>query len=345
MRWSKPRANHTAQLGALIELSLAYQSARDFTLPVLRTAFGEPPPPSSECVWPPPRVTEREAQSRLHWICNFLNQCKGLIQTAVREIKAAQVRFVATGFDVPSSWIIVTPLETFMGGMLGACGVTEIVKSVAAEDAALEKVLGEISVDLVLLEGKIAGSTPPAITSGEDEPKQGEGKSGTGEAEEAEGLEITEEGNGEASEGVPSTTDKMKQGEWKGESIPWLISEVFSPARWIGEQLAAFDPDQIGYFLYPQSEGLRALSQLMEGIKRAYRELQTLPPDVVTEVRKLQRIINGGEGSNGNISFYDGARYYAESDIGPTGKRGWAAVMRHINATWLDDLRHADKYS
>ena len=154
----------------------AYQSARDFTLPVLRKAFGDPTPPPSECVWPPPGLAESAAQSRLHWISNFLNQCKGLIRTAVREIKAAQVGLAASGFDVPRSWIIVNPLESFMGGMIGACGVIEIVKSVAAEDAALSKVVDEISVDLVLLKGKVAGLTPQTA-----KPEQSEGSSGAGE--------------------------------------------------------------------------------------------------------------------------------------------------------------------
>ena len=47
------------------------------------------------------------------------------------------------------------------------------MKSAAAEDAALEKVLGEISVDLVLLKGKIVGSTPPAAKA-----DMGEGNGG-----------------------------------------------------------------------------------------------------------------------------------------------------------------------
>lgn len=174
-------ANLAAQLDALNALSLAYQSARDFTLPVLRTAFGDPPPPPSECVWPPPGVAEWEAQSRLQWICDFLNQCKGLIRTAVREIKAAQVCLVAVGFDMPKSWIIVNPLDTFMGGMVGACGVIEIVKSVAAEDATIAKVLEEISVDLVLLKGKVAGLAPRTVT-----PKQSETNCGAGPMAETE---------------------------------------------------------------------------------------------------------------------------------------------------------------
>jgi hypothetical protein len=49
------------------------------------------------------------------------------------------------------------------------CSVPEIVQIATAEDAALEKVLGEISVDLVLLKGKIAGSPPAA------KPEKGEG--------------------------------------------------------------------------------------------------------------------------------------------------------------------------
>ena len=158
-----------AQQDALNSLYSAYECARDFTMPVLRTAFGDPPPPPSECFWPPPGITETEADSRLRWVRYFLQQSKSVLLGVLRDIEAAQVRLVASGFDVPRSLIIAKPLETFRGGMLNACCVTDIVKSAAAEDAALEKVLGEISVELVLLEGKIADSTPPTA-----EPSQSE---------------------------------------------------------------------------------------------------------------------------------------------------------------------------
>ncbi len=150
-------ANYAAQWDALNELSLAYQSGRDFTLPVLRTAFGDPPPPPSKCLWPPPGVSERRVQTKLHCVRNFLNDAKGVIKKVIREIRAAQVCVGASGLNMRDSWIVVKPLESFRGYMIPACSVTEVVKSAPAEDAALEKAVEKIEVALVKLRGKVAG--------------------------------------------------------------------------------------------------------------------------------------------------------------------------------------------
>ena len=66
-----------------------------------------------------------------------LPESESLIRGVLRDIKAAQIRLVASGFDVPRSQIITDPPDKFRGGMLGAhgCSVLEIVKSAAAEDA------------------------------------------------------------------------------------------------------------------------------------------------------------------------------------------------------------------
>jgi pyrimidine deaminase RibD-like protein len=144
------------------------------------------------------------------------------------------------------------------------------------------------------------------------------------------------------SEGPSQPTANTEQRETKGETVQWLISEVFSPAKWIGERLAAANDDNgipagvygvtstgapatVGYVF--RDECRKPLSRLEEGLKRADKELQSLPPDVAAEVRTLQRIVNGAVGT---ISFYDGAKYYAGSDIGPTGQRGWSAIIRHV---------------
>ncbi len=162
--------DYAKQREALADLSVAYMSAQDFTRRVLCTAFGNVAlgnvPPPSECVWPP-NITQAEADSRLRAVQRFLAQSEALFKNVLREIEAAQVRLVASGFDVPRSWLIIDPLDTIKGGYLGACSVTEIVKSAPAEDAALENVLGEIEIDMRLLEGKIAA-----------EPDEGKGNGG-----------------------------------------------------------------------------------------------------------------------------------------------------------------------
>ncbi|MGD0896764.1 MAG: deaminase [Thermoguttaceae bacterium] len=49
-----------------------------------------------------------------------------------------------------------------------------------------------------------------------------------------------------------------------------LISEVFGPAKWIGEQLAVFDQDRIGYFL--TNDRANALREKSEGPASAFIE-------------------------------------------------------------------------
>ncbi len=159
--------DYSKQRGALISLAVAYEGARDFTRRVLQTAFGDPPP--YKCEWPPPAITPTEAHSRLKSVQRFLQQNKDLFRRVLRDIRDAQRALAASGLDAPRSWIITKPLDKISGGYLNACSVTEIVKSAPAEDAALESVQGEIEVDLVLLEGRIAEadhSTPPVATPG-----------------------------------------------------------------------------------------------------------------------------------------------------------------------------------
>ena len=127
--------------------------------------------------------------------------------------------------------------------------------------------------------------------------------------------------------------------------MDWLISEVFSPAKAIGEMLAgAYNDGEvpvgvhrqvlIGDTLYAATKGVvfqgccqKELAQMIAGLERADLELSNLPSDVATEIQNLQRIVNGSVGA---ISFYDGAMYYASTDIGGCGRRGWSAVIRHI---------------
>jgi hypothetical protein len=154
--------DYKAQLEALKALSLAYEGARwDFVTPVLRFAFGNPPPPSSKCVWPPKRLTEREVNSRLLAVQHVLRQSENSMNGVIDDIKAAQDRLIASGFNVPDSWIILEPLEMFRGGSVcpNDCSVTEIVESAPAEDARLEKVIDQIGKNMKRLEVKVAAST------------------------------------------------------------------------------------------------------------------------------------------------------------------------------------------
>jgi hypothetical protein len=111
--------------------------------------------------------------------------------------------------------------------------------------------------------------------------------------------------------------------------MQWLIDEVFSPAMAIAQQLAARDQaGTVSGFFAPAAESWRLYARLKIGLQCADRELQGLPAEVAAEVRGLQRILNGAESANGNISLFDAARYLADSELGLIGKRGWSAVVR-----------------
>ncbi len=121
--------DYAAQREALVDLSVAYTNARDFTRQVLCTAFGNVAlgsvPPPSECVWPP-NITQAEADSRLRAVQHFLAQTEAVFKKVLRDIEAARIRLVASGFDVPRSWIIIDPLYSIRGWYLGACGVEQL---------------------------------------------------------------------------------------------------------------------------------------------------------------------------------------------------------------------------
>lgn len=136
--------------------------------------------------------------------------------------------------------------------------------------------------------------------------------------------------------------------------MKWLIHEVFALAIGIAEELSPFrggeqsallpdrpsyleprdpfaqyrgsttDPVGVGQVFYALSE---AYTRMVAGLKRAESELESLPPPVADEVRRLQRIVNGAQGK---ISFADAGSYYADSELGAVGKRGWEAVLRCI---------------
>ncbi|MGA2065807.1 MAG: hypothetical protein ABSG86_12600 [Thermoguttaceae bacterium] len=131
--------------------------------------------------------------------------------------------------------------------------------------------------------------------------------------------------------------------------MEWLISEVFGPAKTIGDWLAGARNDEealAGIPLSILSGGIvrgapytatksyvfrahcqEPLAQMIDGLKRADQELANLPPDVTTEIRNLQQIVNG---SVGTISLHEDAMYYVGSDIGEYGRRGWSAVIRNL---------------
>ncbi len=187
-------ANLAAQLAALINLSVAYMGARDFTTGVLQRTFGNGPWSPAKCAWPPPGIEESEIHLRLLPVQDFLQQCGNLIQEVVRDAKAAQVDLIESGFDMPRSWVIANPLENFVGGFHALVGISEIVATTPAEHDTVKRILGEIEVELVMLKGKVAGAA--SVTSGESitasgnadsklptsKPKQSEGNGGAGSA-------------------------------------------------------------------------------------------------------------------------------------------------------------------
>ena len=153
----------TKQYEALDELGVAYVDAKAFTEKVLQMAFGEPP---REGAWPPPGIAQSEADSRLREVQDFLWQKEDEVRKVLGDVKETQRRLVASGFDVPRSWIIVDPLGKFPC-LCGGSQVARVVRSALAQDTALEEVLGQIDIDMRLLEGKIAAK-----------PDEDEGKGG-----------------------------------------------------------------------------------------------------------------------------------------------------------------------
>ena len=133
-------ADLTAQRDALNSLSLAYEAAyADFTSPLTRIGFGNPPGSPSECVWPQKGITETEIDSRLFAAQHFLRERDSVLRGVISDISTAQVGLTASGFDEARarSFIIPDILENFRGALLGAPGasVEGILKTVAAEIA------------------------------------------------------------------------------------------------------------------------------------------------------------------------------------------------------------------
>jgi hypothetical protein len=139
----------------------------------------------------------------------------------------------------------------------------------------------------------------------------------------------------------------------KGEIMDWLIDEVFAQAKALADELVPFRGDT-QYALLPdrltclvsrdplaqyrgsttEEVGIGAVflalrpiyNRLVAGLKRAEKELQTFPPTVADEVRRLQHIVNG---THGKIGFADVGKHFANSELGAVGERGWEAVLRH----------------
>ena len=137
--------------------------------------------------------------------------------------------------------------------------------------------------------------------------------------------------------------------------MAWLIDEVFALAIALADELGPFRGDT-EYALLPDRPtcfaptdplvqyrgsttvevGIGAVflalrpiyNRFLAGLNRAEEELQTLPPTVADEVRRLQRIVNG---THGKIGFAEVGKHFANSDLGAVvGKRGWEAVLRHL---------------
>lgn len=136
--------------------------------------------------------------------------------------------------------------------------------------------------------------------------------------------------------------------------VRWLIDEVFAQATYIATELAPFRGGK-QYASLPAEPSCRnpadplaeyrgdpavevgigkvvvalreSRNRMLEGLRRADSELESLPSDVADEVRHLQRIVNG---AHGKIGFADVGTYYADSDLAAVGRRGWEAVLRYI---------------
>ena len=141
--------------------------------------------------------------------------------------------------------------------------------------------------------------------------------------------------------------------------MEWLISEVFGPAKDIGDTLAAApNDDRLPVSLAslvllgdapPPTRGhvfftrcLEPLSRMKDGLEVRDQEVGNLPADVAAEIRNLQRIVNCAVGI-GMFGPHDEARYYAGSGIGECGSRGLRAVIRHVRGVPFPSAVQSDR--
>ncbi|MGD0897012.1 MAG: hypothetical protein ABR915_04190 [Thermoguttaceae bacterium] len=66
--------------------------------------------------------------------------------------------------------------------------------------------------------------------------------------------------------------------------MEWLISEVFAPAKAIGDALAQAPPDKVSKVFHCC---ILLLAQMEKGLKRADQEIDSFPADVAAEIRNL----------------------------------------------------------
>lgn len=108
--------------------------------------------------------------------------------------------------------------------------------------------------------------------------------------------------------------------------MKWLNDEIFYPALNLHYLLRTASTNDLQLVL--QKEGGEILDKMEAGLKRFDNEKSCHSPEILKEVRTLQKICNEKGAANGNISFLDGANHFLNSDLEGCGKRGIAIVTR-----------------
>lgn len=110
--------------------------------------------------------------------------------------------------------------------------------------------------------------------------------------------------------------------------MQWIIDDIFQPALDLNGLLTSVHPNQIGFSF--RKEGTQILNRMKAGLTRFENELSSHPPELIKEVKALQNICNGEGIANVNISYFEGANHYLQSDLEGCGKRGQKIVGRLI---------------
>ena len=125
--------------------------------------------------------------------------------------------------------------------------------------------------------------------------------------------------------------------------LKWLNDEIFYPALHLKHLLVTSPPEIL--HLNFQKEGWEILNKMEEGLKRFDNEPSCHLPEILQEVRTLQKICNEKGAANGNISFLDGAKHFLNSDLEGCGKRGIAFITRLTTSPLFPDAEYYENPS
>jgi hypothetical protein len=104
----------------------------------------------------------------------------------------------------------------------------------------------------------------------------------------------------------------------------WLIAEVCSPAKSIGEAVSPFpdDPDKAGAALIGC---MHQRTRLSKGLDRAGVEIDHMSKEISGPIRDLGSIVWAAQRM---VGFHNAAVHFAKSDLRGHAQRAWEAVLR-----------------